>query len=464
MSIDSPHTDYNKYANDWIKCRNAKEGQSAIHKAGELYLPKLSGQDPHEYKAYRDRALFFGATGRTIDGLSGMLFRKPLQIEQGGIEQNILDDIDLQDNDLQSFCESVADEVLTTGRAGLLVDFPLTQVEGLSIAEARRLNARPFIKLYEAETIFNYYKVRANNRKVLSHVFLHENVSEQSNEYEYESIPQIRLLMLRDGLYVQVVFRKNERKEWVIYDEITPLMNGQPLNYIPFIFVGAMGTQAEVSKPPLMDLVNVNLSHYKTTADLEHGAHFTGLPTAVITGFNNQEDNDFRIGSSSAWVFNNAETQAFYLEFEGKGLDTLKELLERKENMMAALGAQMLTPEARRNEAAETAALRHSGEHATLASISISISKAMNKALMILGEWLNAEPATIKLNRDFMPVKIDPQMMQQLFLALQGGRISYETYFHNLKEGEIIQSDKTADDELAEIQSGNAGFSLNEGE
>lgn len=452
---DTQHPEYAKYLKDWQRCRDAKEGQSAIHAAKEKYLPRLSGQSNEDYYAMRDRALFFGATGRTIDGLSGMLFRKPVDIDTGGLDDEILNDIDLMNNDFQGFAENLADEILTVGRAGLLVDFPQVETDGLSIAAARELNARPFIKMHDAESIVNWHYTRINNRKVLSHVFLAETVEEQINEYEFKSIDQIRLLLLREGQYVQVIFRQDGQKKWTVYNEVTPRINGKAINFIPFVFVGAMGMQAQACKPPLMDLVNANISHYKTTADLEHGSHFTGLPTAVITGFNNEEDQDFKIGSSSAWVFSNPETSAFYLEFEGKGLETLQELLKSKENMMAALGSQMLTPDTRRNEAADTATLRHSGEHATLASVSISVSSALNKALSYLALWVGAEPAMVELNRDFMPVKIDPQMMQQLFLALQGGRISYQTYFENLKSGEIIASDKTVDDELSEIQSGN---------
>lgn len=458
MKIDALHPQYTKYQSDWKRCRDAAEGQSAIHGAGEKYLPRLNGQSTEDYKAYRDRALFFGATGRTIEGLSGMVFRKPVDIDAQGIADDILDDIDMLDNDVESFAKELVHEILTPGRAGLLVDYPMVDTSVLSIAEARRLNSRPFIKMYQAESIINWHSTRKNNRKVLSHVYLSETVTEPVNEYEFESIEQVRVLVLIDDVYNQVIFRKNDKKEWIEHDRVVPLMNGRPMDYIPFIFVGAMGTQSAVSKPPLMDLVNVNLSHYKTTADLEHGAHFTGLPTAVITGFHNEENQEFKIGSSSAWVFSNPETTAFYLEFEGKGLETLQELLKSKESMMAALGAQMLTPDSRRNEAAETAALRHGGEHATLGSISISVTDALNKALAIMADWLGVTPSVVQLNRDFMPVKIDPQMMQQLFMALQGGRISHRTYFQNLKEGEVIASDKEFEDEVAEIQTETPSF------
>jgi hypothetical protein len=69
----------------------------------------------------------------------------------------------------------------------------------------------------------------------------------------------------------------------VLLSEVYPLMNGKPLDFIPFTFLSTDDNTAEVDEPPLIDLVNVNLSHYRTCADLEHGAHFTGLPTPYIT-------------------------------------------------------------------------------------------------------------------------------------------------------------------------------------
>jgi hypothetical protein len=227
------------------------------------------------------------------------------------------------------------------------------------------------------------------------------------------------------------------------------------MNEIPFVVFSADGLGFDVKKPPLMGLVNINLSHYKTTADLEHGAHFTGLPTAIITGFTNEDgDNDYRIGSSTAWAFSNDKANAKYLEFTGQGLGALVERLKAKEQMMASLGAQMLMPEARRNESTETAAMRHMGENSILSNISQTLSEGINKCLEFAAKWMDVAPAEIELNRDFMPTPMTPQMMKELVASWQMGAISSMTLFENLKDGEIIRSDKEFDEEQDEIQNG----------
>jgi hypothetical protein len=77
MAVDTKNSKYHEYYEQWERCEHAAEGQDEIHKEGIKYLPRLSGQNDAEYYAYKQRALYYNATARTIDGLTGMLFLKP---------------------------------------------------------------------------------------------------------------------------------------------------------------------------------------------------------------------------------------------------------------------------------------------------------------------------------------------------------------------------------------------------
>jgi hypothetical protein len=118
-------------------------------------------------------------------------------------------------------------------------------------------------------------------------------------------------------------------------------------------------------------------------ADLEHGAHFTGLPTPIITGHNLGEDETFSIGSTTAWVLPNEytdvkylefTTDVKYLEFTGQGLGALESRLVSKERQMATLGARLLVEEKAAVEAAETHNIKRQGENSALSSVAESIS------------------------------------------------------------------------------------------
>src|SRR5206468_661127 len=136
--------------------------------------------------------------------------------------------------------------------------------------------------------------------------------------------------------------------------------------FIPFTFVGATSLSPNVDKPPLLDLVEVNLSHYRSSADLEHGRHYTALPTPWVSGM--RPDSNLRIGAGVAWVLEDPTAKAGMLEFTGQGLQALEKALESKEKQMAVLGARLLEMQPRLQETAEAVRLRHNGDAATLST------------------------------------------------------------------------------------------------
>lgn len=469
MAVDSEHPEYSERKIQWDKLRDCNQGQEAVHKAGTKYLPKLSGQSDPEYRAYLHRALFYGATARTIDGLTGMVFRKAPVIEVPTGLLDMINDVTLDGLSLTGFAESVVEDVVEVGRCGILVDHPPAPM-GATQAQAEAMNIRPFLKHYDAKAIFNWKTAGRNNALVLTQVRLWECAEVAgTNEFNSSERKQIRVLDFNElGQYRQRVFVEKkvigadgEKWELLVGSEVIPLKNGVPLSFIPFYFVGVKNGLPDAEKPPLIDLANANLSHYVSTADLEHGAHFTGLPTAVITGHSDDIADgvtpaEYRIGSATAWVFPNSETQVKYLEFEGKGLDSLEKRVEKKEEYMAALGARMLAPEKKAAEAADTANIHRSGETSVLASLAASVSQTIEDAVRFMAEWAGMSgTVTFRLNTDFSAVKMTAQELTALFQTYQGGGMAFADFLYNLKKGEIIQEERTEDEIRSEIETAN---------
>lgn len=460
--VDHQHEEYAASAHKWAKCRAATAGEEAVHAAGEVFLPKLSGQTPDEYTAYKKRALFYNATGRTVDGLSGLVFRRAPTLDIPASLDYLRADVDTADTPLLAFCETVVDELLQVGRIGLLADYP--RMDGVqTLADQRAANGRPYLKTYAAESILNWRVRRVNNRSMLTLVVLSET-HEEDDGFGTRATPQCRVLRLQAGRYTIEIWRKvkaqDGKEAWALVDgPFAPVMGGKTLGYIPFLICGPMGLDVCVAKPPILDLVNVNLSHYRSSADYEHGLHFTGLPTPVVTGHSFDVDefgrtkNTFALGSSAIQAFPNPDAEVKYLEFEGKGLEALSKRLEEKEAMMAALGARMLAAEKRQAEAAETAAIHRSGENSVLASLANAASSAITKALSWCAEWEGAgAKVLVELNTDYLPSGMSPQELTELVKAWQSGAISHATLYDNLKRGEIARQGVTFEEEKADIE------------
>lgn len=451
---DTQHSEYTAALPRWTKCRDVIDGEDAVHKAGEKYLPKLKGQETEDYAAYKGRAPFYNATARTVDGLVGMLFRKPPVLEVVEAMQPMIDDMTLTNCGFDELSEIVARDVIGVGRIGLLVEYPSVTNSKITLAQAAALNLRPYVAQYKAESILNWRVERINNAVQPVMITLAEKAVEWTSEFESKEIDQIRALLLTEGKYLQRIYRKNDKGDWEQFGaDIIPQMNGRPLSYIPMVIFGPAHNDVAVQKPPVYDLVTLNLSHYRTTADLEHGAHFTGLPTPVVTGYQAGKDEKLSIGSSTAWVFPAADADAKYLEFTGQGLDALEKRLSAKEAGMAAIGARMLAPEKKQAEAEGTVQLRHAGEGAVLGTIGDMVEQGFNRILQIMAEWGGITgKASVDFNDEFIDNVLDAAAVLALVQAWQSGGLSFDSLFWNLKQADFIDGERTLEQERETIK------------
>lgn len=473
MPVNSQHKQYKEYLDKWQRCRDVASGQDAVHAAGEKYLPRLKSQLPDDYRAYVRRATFYNATWRTIAGLTGMLFRRPPHVEVPESVRPLLDDVDAAGTPFQLFLQEASEDDLTVGRVGVLVDYPPAD-PAASRADAQRLNLRPTMQLYRTESIINWATGSVANRTALTLVVLKESEAIVADEFEHTEEDRYRVLDLGGpgGAYRQRVFKAKMATRTtagvasavVAFEQdggdVVPLMNNKPLDYIPFVFVGVDSTSPEAEEPPLIDLVDLNLSHYRMTADYEHGCHFTALPTLFLAGFTKELDAAGRpvevyVGSEQAIVATSPEAKASFVEFSGAGLGALEKSLERKERQMAVLGARMLEPQVRQVEAAETAAIHRKGEESTLAAMAQAISLGMTQALKWFTEWAGADPsgAEVELNRRFFPSPMSPAMLSSLLMGWQQGApgLSDQGLFAQLQAGEVVAEDTTLEEEQARI-------------
>jgi len=457
--VDSHHPLYDSMSDSWQSCRDCVAGQKAIHAAGERYLPKLTDQTDSDYQAYKTRAQFFNATWRTISALSGMIFRRPPVIDVAPSVEPYLDDVTMSGISFHILAQRATLEVLTTGRLGVLVDYPQQSVEGMTLADAQKLNLRPSMNTYPAESIINWKTTWSRNRTVLSMVVLTESAAlEPDNEFEHKTETRYRVLDLFNNQYRVRVFRINDKKEdEQVGKDLFPLMNGKPLDFIPFYFIGVDDMTPEIDDPPLNDLVDLNLDHYRLDADYKHGLHFTGLPTPVVAGYTRENENEkLYVGSSSAWVFPDPQAKATYLEYTGQGLSAIQAAKASDEQNMAILGARLLSSEKKAVETAQTAQIHRAGESSILSAISSTISIGLTMALNTFCEWAGSPGKwSVVLNDEFMPPEVTPQELAEWLKGWQMGApgFSDQGLFDILQKREVVMPGVTLKEEQERIAS-----------
>ncbi len=440
-----------RYLQDYKDLNVFFSGERAVKKAGSDYTPRLEGQkDNSQYNTYKDMGILFPALSRTRQGLKGAILRKDMVVDFEPSKEELLDNIMASGGSFDDLGRETTDEVLGNGRYGVLVD----------IDE----KGDPYTASYSATSILEWsMSSRFGEQKIKLLEIL--TVDDPDKPGETKEIEQMRQLELEDGVYKVTIFRRPENDvggdTWVQYNEAgkeNPMYpkrtGGHTLDFIPFTFIGSSNNTPEPSKPPLLDLLNLSMGHWKLSVSYYYGLHFAGLPTPIFAGFSIEKDSKVSIGPGTAFHTDNPDAKAYYMQTEGKGLTEIVTGLDKIEKIMAVTGARMLESQRPGVEAAETVKLRSSGDSATLADIAGNIEAGLTDVLRDIGYFIfgtKNEKYKVTVNRDFVSTRLSSQDVTALLEALNSNAISLDSFINNLILGEILESGRTVDEEKEAI-------------
>lgn len=451
MPVESFSSWHAENAPIWERCRAAVRGSDAVKGAGEAFLPKPSGMDEAEYDAYVQRALYFNAAQRTHDGLVGMVMGRPAFEEIPAGLSEAIDYIDGRGSRLEDFARFAVSETLEVGGGLCVVDHPERPEGIVTAAQERAAGLRPRAMWYPLESVMEYRLGIIAGNEELVFLKLWEHYEQLEDEWTVKSKPQVRVYDMFEGRVRVRLFRQAESGFWTLYSEAYPAgRSGQGLTYIPAVFFGPISN--EPGKPPLLDLIDINLAHYRNSADLEHALHFTGLPTAYASGVRPEEvDEGLKLGSSVGYAFEDAQAKIQFASFGADGLGALKQAMDDKVQQMAALGARMLVPEAAQPESGQALAIRRAGENSALAKLADSVSRSVVLVLETMAEWMGVTgEISYSLNTDFLPGNLTGNELTALVASWQAGALTSPELFEQLKHGGIIRDDKTYEEHEAE--------------
>jgi hypothetical protein len=414
MSVISTHPAYPENAVLWQIIEDCINGQEAIKKAGETYLPKPSGMDNLAYKAYKTRAVFTMFTARAAEGLYGQIFSK-LPEKQGEIPQlfqDFLDNVDKSGTSVDQFASDIVWATLQKPWGGILVDHSPVPA-GISQAEKEKLGLTSFLRWYSAESVDNWRFETINDQMTLVLVKLKEvyHVIEDDKFNPVEKV-RYRVLELVDGqpfslsgmVYTQEIWEKaTDKDEWAITETYIPEMDGKPLDLIPFFTCPAK----EPEKSMLLPSAYLNIGHYQMTADYVNNLHLTGTPTAVGVNIEPELDKEGKakptgLGSSQIMFLNNhdgKEPKVFFLEPAGTGANNIRNGLESYEKNLEIMGGSPIKKSKQGVETAEAARIHQAGENSVLGSFSLNMSERLTQAVRFGARWRGVpEAITEKFN------------------------------------------------------------------
>lgn len=439
----------------WRLVRDAVAGSEAV-KAGGYVIPVNPHDDSDANRARNasrvDGAFYFNATGRTLPALTGIAFGKWPEVKLPPDLEYLLSDADGSGVGLINQSQATVSEILQTGRAGLLADYPQSDA-AISRADAADRALRPTVSLYVAESIVNWRIERIGARNQLTLVVLRESF-EEWGEFEMVAAPQYRVLRLTDAGYIQEVWRQ-EGGQWVTVDARQPLDGmGRPWREIPFTFIGATNNDATPDNAPLYDLADANIAHFRNSADHEEALFFAGQAQYWVSGATTEwveslQESGAYVGSRAIMPVPEGGQMGIV---QAQAVSALADEMRHKVELMAQLGARLIAPGSATRTATEAAA-DDKTSNSVLSIVCDNVSDAYRAVLRWAAQFANTAYAEgeldFSISTEFSGVQFDANQMAQVISLVQSGFMPMSALWTYLRANGLIEADKS-DDEIRE--------------
>lgn len=450
MPVSETHAEYNKNVDKWKLTRNAATGLS--FEEARKYIPRRTHEEQDQYYHRVEKAIYTNYTGRTREGLKGAIFRLPPRIELPPDMEFMLDNADGAGQSLTQVAKLAADEVMETGRFGLLADYPMVD-ENLTVEQIRRMKLQPHIATYTAESIINWHVHVLNGRRQLGMLVLKENSPVHYDEFTWDYVDRYRVLRLNeDQQYTQQLY--DENGDAITEQIVIRGASGQPFDYIPFHFIGSRDNLPDVDEPILYDIARVNIGHFRNSADQENNLSVHGGGTLVVStdmspeAFQAANPGGITVGENAGLILSEGG-KAELLQLGSAS--AIGAEMAHKEQMMVQIGAKIITKTGQRT--AEEARMQATSENSMLDTMVGNMDEAFTKVLYDCRAFISPTDADIvfALNSDFWQDSIAPQEIMAMIQGNDAGVMPKIDIVRRLMDAGWIQSEGTPEDILADI-------------
>ena len=461
--IDSPSMNVAVMAMQSVLQQNSdiRGGKKTMHLNKDLYFIKLEEQETDQFTAMVEMAPVYILFPKVVDGFVGTIFSKDPNLT--GIDFNDKqkennNNVDLLGNSVDKFSENIVYEVMENGFCASMNDY------------SDKLK-RPFIRLIKPGQFVSFKTNSDDGYPKISQFIFVEEIEVDDPEDEFNTLTKNQYTVLdfatnpdnrgelnyRVRLFEGVNPKENNAltEKMILTNERFPKKDGKFFTDIPLKIHGKESTNFSINKSILQDVSDMNISVMQRTVDQVYMLHWTALPTPWATGVD-AEDAPSTIGPSKFIHLSNEAAKLGMLEFSGNSARAHQDFIDNLLYIMAVMGAQILKKEGVSRETATSVLVRTAAQTSLVGTMVKNVSGQIQATLAIHFDWDDASVANeyaYKLNDDFIKVDMEPNAQIALVKSWLDGAISHRTVFNKMKEGEIVDANKTFDEELEDINS-----------
>ena len=417
---------------DWSVMAAVTRGTNYIRDLCETYLPQEPREDDDAYETRVARSVLSPYTSRLIETAAGAILRKPIHVEGDQYWLDMCQDVDGLGSSINEYARRALVSSLTFGHSAILVDYPAA-AGAMNLAEERAMGRRPYFVHVDAPQIWGWRKEAGTNR--LLQVRIHDYDVKPINDFGEEQVELMRVIYPgRYDLYTL-------GQETVEFTET----GDYSLAEIPLVPIYSNRRGLLFSQPSLLDIANLNITHYQRQADLIHALHIAAMPTLVLEGW------DDTTGSATMGVNYAIAMQpgnkAYYVQADATSFEAQMAELQSLEQQMSTLGVTKLFGQKFVAESAEAKRIDQAQSNSVLSIISQELESALNQAFEFAAQYVGIEAPEITIDRDFDYYRLIGQDVAVLTQLNQMGKISDSMLLEILRRGEILPDNINIEDE-----------------
>lgn len=447
------------FRNDSLKCvqpfidivRDVSAGTQRMREKSTAYLPKEKREADEDYQFRLKASVLFGGYRKTVDALVGLVCKDEIKLGDD-VPAEIatqLEDVDLKGNHLDVFVkQSFTDQF--EGASIYLVDMPPQSENVKTRADEIANGRRPYWVHYKRDQVINYRIAKVGGEYQFTLIVFEEVNCEPDGDYGETQVTRYRVFRRNDvGQVSWELFRKeelDETKRFEMEDSGTIT-----LNRIPVAVSGGLDC-----KPALIDIANLNISHWRNNSDQENILHITRVPILVRVGGSGSQK-EMTVGISST-VDVPTDGDLKWLEVSETGAMAVgRQHLLDIEKRMGVLGISQLSPDA--DPVQRTATEVHTEDVkqlSHLATMARSEKDAIEQCLGYHAQYLGLDSGgSITLGAAEGEKDLTSQDVTALLSAVTSNNLSQQTFLEvvlsMLNRAGVLAEAVTVDDETARI-------------
>lgn len=423
-------------------------GTRAMREAGHKYLPQYEEEHDRNYQHRLERAVLTNFFMRTIDGLVGKPFAKPIQLgdDMPSPLVEFAEDVDGQGNHLDVFARKSFEKGLAKGLVHILVEYPAISPDDApqTLADERVMANQPYWVMVDPEEVIAAYSEQVGGIEKLTHVRIRECSIERVG---WEEVEIQRVRVLEPGTWA--LWRKADKKdEWSLEAEGTTT-----LDYIPMVtWYAGERTSCCCAAPPLLDLAHLNVAHWQSASDQRNVLTVARFPILAASGVSEDEANKV-IGPNKFLTSMDAQSKWYYVEHTGAAIEAGRQDLEDLKEEMATMGIELLMRKPG-NTTATAKAVDSAENNSTLQALAGTFKDVLERAFEITAEWMGKGIASgsLEVNKDFGLKMSEATDLSALQDARRRGDISREAFINELKRRGTLCDDYDPEEDLKLVE------------